>query len=78
MSMLNTGNILISLFAGSSLWYLIYKIKAPFKSHSFNIFACIILLLLVISLIGKSIRLLRACEDLIFIVRVFYFFFDKD
>ena len=53
MSMLAPGNILISLFAAGSLSYLFYKIKAPFKSHSFNTFAYIILLLIVYALIGK-------------------------
>ena len=55
MSMLAPGNILISLFAAGSLSFLVYKIKAPFKSHSFNTFAYIILLLIVYALIGKSI-----------------------
>jgi hypothetical protein len=63
MSMLAPGNILISLFAAGSLSYLVYKIKAPFKSHSFNTFAYIILLLIVYALIGKSIRLLCLCGE---------------
>ena len=51
--MLAPGNILISLFAAGSLSYLVYKVKKPFKSHSFNTFAYIILLLIVYALLGK-------------------------
>ena len=48
------GNILIGLGALSSLSYLCFKIRKPFKTHSFNTFAYIILLLIVYSLIGKT------------------------
>jgi hypothetical protein len=71
--MLAPGNILISLFAAGSLSYLVYKVKAPFKSHSFNTFAYIILLLIVYALIGKHNK-----PEIIRIVRVFYFFVDKN
>ena len=49
-----TGNIIIALGALSSLGYLCYKIRKPFKNHNFNTFAYIILLLIVYSLIGKK------------------------
>lgn len=48
-----TGNILISLGALASLGFLLFKIRRPFKSHSFNTFAYIILLLIAYSLVGK-------------------------
>jgi len=61
MDNLTPANILISLFAAGSLSFLVYKIKAPFKSHSFNTFAYIILLLIVYALIGKSICFSSVC-----------------
>lgn len=57
----NTSNILISTGAFASLLYTIFKIRRPFKQHSFNTFAYIILLLIMYSLV----------------VRSFYFFVDK-
>lgn len=47
------GNILIGLGATASLGYVIFKIRQPFKTHSFNTFAYIILLLICYSLFGK-------------------------
>lgn len=47
------GNVIISTCAAASLGLLCYKIKKPFKQHSFNTFAYIILLLIVYALIGK-------------------------
>lgn len=48
-----TGNIIISVGALISLGLLLFKIRKPFKSHAFNTFAYIILLLIIYSLIGK-------------------------
>ena len=84
MSMLAPGNILISLCAAGSLGYLFFKVRAPFKSHSFNTFAYIILLLIVYALIGKLTQLLfisfsnylTLSNHVYFIVRIFYFFVD--
>jgi len=56
------GNILISLFALASLSFMFHTIRKPFKSHSFNTFAYIILLLLSQALL----------------VRFFFFFIDHD
>jgi len=70
--MLETGNLLISAAAFATLLFTIIKVRKPFKQHSFNTFAYIILLLLVYSLIGKN------HSDLHSIVRSFFFFVDKD
>ena len=48
------GNIIISMFALISLGFLIFTIRRPFKSHSFNTFDYIILLLICYSLFGKT------------------------
>lgn len=53
MTMFEAGNIVISTCAFASLLFTLIKIRKPFKSHSFNTFAYIILLLIVYSLIGK-------------------------
>jgi hypothetical protein len=60
--MFGFGNVVISTSALASLGLLCYKIKKPFKQHSFNTFAYIILLLIVYALF----------------VRAFYFLIDKD
>lgn len=51
--MLSMGNVVISTTALATLGILCLKIKKPFKQHSFNTFAYIILLLIVYALIGK-------------------------
>jgi len=53
--MLAAGNIFISMLSVGSLSLLYYKVRKPFKDHSFNTFAYIILLLIVYALIGNSI-----------------------
>ena len=53
MSSNPVGNTLIGLGALTCLGYLCLKIRKPFKAHSFNTFAYIILLLIVYSLISK-------------------------
>jgi hypothetical protein len=53
--MLAAGNIFISMMSVGSLSLLYYKVRKPFKGHSFNTFAYIILLLIVYALIGNSI-----------------------
>lgn len=62
MSMDYFGNIIISAMSFMSLAYTLFKVRKPFKAHSFNTFAYIILLLIFYSLI----------------VRSFFFFVDKD
>ena len=62
MSLDYFGNIAISTLGFISLVYTFLKIRRPFKQHSFNTFAYIILLLIVYSLI----------------VRSFFFLVDKD
>lgn len=52
--MFGLGNIVISTSALATLGILSFKIKKPFKQHSFNTFAYIILLLIVYALFGKS------------------------
>lgn len=55
MSSINpVGNILIGLLSVGTLGYLVHRVRKPFKQHSFNTFAYIILLLIVYSLIGKD------------------------
>jgi hypothetical protein len=53
--MFGFGNVVISTSALASLGLLCYKIKKPFKQHSFNTFAYIILLLIVYALFGKMV-----------------------
>lgn len=48
------GNIIISSGAFACLVFTFIKIRKPFKQHSFNTFAYIILLLLIYSLIVRS------------------------
>lgn len=71
--MLAAGNIFISMMSVGSLSLLYYKVRKPFKGHSFNTFAYIILLLIVYALIGNSIIHTHS-----FVVRTFYFLIDKD
>ena len=53
MSINPTGNIIISACGFASLAYMLFKIRKPFKTHAFNTFAYIILLLIIYSLIGN-------------------------
>jgi hypothetical protein len=80
------GNVIISTGAALSLGLLCFKIKKPFKQHSFNTFAYIILLLIVYALIGKYCLIIRdyihefkaSVNNTENVVRAFYFFIDKD
>ena len=51
--MFAAGNVFISLMSIGSLALLYYKVRKPFKQHSFNTFAYIILLLIVYALVGN-------------------------
>ena len=70
MSMLVPGNLIVCLSAAATLGFTLYKVRAPFKSHSFNTFAYIILLLITYAIAGKK-------DIFIDVVRVFYLFVDK-
>jgi hypothetical protein len=54
--MFAVGNMFISTLSIGSLAMLFFKIRKPFKGHSFNTFAYIILLLIVYALIGNLIN----------------------
>ena len=72
-----TGNIVISIGAIASLGFMIFKIRKPFKKHSFNTFAYIIMLLIAYSLLGNyCIALWDLFLLNVFIVRAFFFFID--
>lgn len=58
----NPENLIISSLSFATLVFTLIKVRKPFKQHSFNTFAYIILLLIIYSLI----------------VRSFYFFIDKE
>ena len=52
--MYSVGDAVISLLALTTLVYLLYLAKTPFKKHQMNIFSHLMLILLVFSLISKS------------------------
>ena len=64
---------MISVGAFLSLVYSLFKVRRPFKQHSFNTFAYIILLLLVYGLTGKLKVIIMIIQ-----VRCFFFFIDKE
>ena len=51
--MYNVGDAVVSILALSTLAYLLYLTKVPFKKHQMNIFSHLMLVLLFFSLVSK-------------------------